>query len=175
MAACTACSYTPKEVNPKQEHMNPGQVGNYVRLPYYAALTPAPGADRFFLEPDGAPMSLERFLHQVRLTSTEALADVADLWTPPVVTANFDGPVPDDVQGVLNLLSGLAYRIWRDGPLEGRDRSNTLAKLAYTLSGDDVSIGNDMAVLRSADLRWGKFFDRPDCDEQLQKFLEKAY
>jgi len=61
MAACKACRYDPKEVNPKQETLNPDKpFGNYVRLPYYGALANGTPIDRFVIDEDG-PMTVEEF------------------------------------------------------------------------------------------------------------------
>ena len=164
MAACKACSYDPKEVNPKSEDLLPSKLGNYVRLPYYGALcSNEHQVDRFFIDDEGAAMTLQEFL-----------ATVSQLWTPPAVQT-FDGPPPEELEPVIATLSGLTYTIWKDGPLEGRDRSNTLAKLAYRLHDDGQSMPNAFAVVKDGDRRWGKFADRPDCDEQIMNIVQRAY
>lgn len=177
MAACKAVGYDPKEVNPKSEELAPGKIGNWVRLPYYGALSERDGdqPDRYFLDENQAPISLDEFLYQhVKVTSIDSLEAVATLWTPPQ-RVTVDGPPPEDLEPVLQTLSGLCYTMWKDGPLEGRDRSNTLAKLAYTLASDEVPAATAFAVVKNADERWGKFADRPDCDEQIMRFIERAY
>lgn len=184
MAACKAIGYDPKEVNPKQEELAPGKLGNYVRLPYYGAIPRLASSewdpDRYFYpwETDG-PNSVGRydlggFLDVAERTSLAALAEVAALWTPPE-RQTFDGPPPEDVKAVLTGVGPLSYRIWKEGPLEGRDRSNTLAKLAYRLADDGVAMPAAFSVVKDADRRWGKFFDRPDCDEQIMGIVERAY
>lgn len=175
MAACTAVGYAPKEVNPKQEELAAGKLGNYVRIPYYGHLSDRDGQpDRYMVDADREPVGLEDFLDAVRLTSLSALAEVATLWTPPV-RVTFNGPPPEDVAPIISMLSGIAHTIWKDGPLEGRDRSNTLAKLAYTLQQDGIQMPAAFAVVKDADARWGKFADRPDCDDQIMRFVERAY
>ena len=175
MAACKACSYDPKEVNPKQEEMPSGKLGNYVRLPYYGWMSSnGEQADRYFLDDYGQQLTLGRFLDTVKLTATDALEAVSQLWTPPVV-ATFDGPPPEELEPIIKTLSGMAYTIWKDGPLEGRDRSNTLAKLAYRLRDDGVEMPTGFAVVKDADRRWGKFADRPDVDEQIMNIMQRAY
>jgi hypothetical protein len=176
MAACKACKYDPKEVNPKQEELAAGKLGNYVRLPYYGWLhdRAEAQADRYFLNANGCNLDLITFLATVELTTTFALEAVAELWTPPVV-ATFDGPPPEDVAPIIEMLGGLAYTVWKDGPLEGRDRSNTLAKLSYLLRDDDMPMPHAFAVVRDADTRWGKFAGRTDCDEQIMSIVQRAY
>ena len=175
MAACKACDYDPKEVNPKSEDLLPSKLGNYVRLPYYGWMNGnGEQADRFFLDDYGQQLTLGRFLDTVKLTSTDALEAVSQLWTPPAVQT-FDGPPPEELEPIIATLSGLTYTIWKDGPLEGRDRSNTLAKLAYRLRDDGQSMPNAFAVVKDGDRRWGKFADRPDCDEQIMNIIQRAY
>lgn len=177
MAACKAVGYDPKEVNPKQEELLPGKLGNYVRLPYHGALAAADftRSDRHFVfEDHETALTLQEFLELPLLTAQTALEATSQLWTPPV-RVTFDGPPPKDVENILPLLSGLTYTIWKDGPLEGRDRSNTLAKLAYNLAEEGIQQPAGFAVVKDADRRWGKFADRPDCDEQIMRFVERAY
>lgn len=177
MAACKACLYDPKEVNPKQEELLPSALGNYVRLPYYGALAERHdriGIARYFIDDEDQPLPLAAFLATVKLTSTVALEAVAELWTPPVV-ATFDGPPPEELEPIIKTLSGMAYTIWKDGPLEGRDRSNTLAKLAYRLRDDGIEMPSAFAVVKDADRRWGKFSDRPDCEEQIMNIVQRSY
>ena len=179
MAACKACSYDPKEVNPKSEELLPGKLGNYVRLPYPGARSDTIGSrdvERYFLDGTngGQMLTLSEFLDSVKLTATAALDEVAQLWTPPVV-ATFDGPPPEDVAPLITRLDGLSYTIWSKGPLAGRDRSNTLAKLAYRLRDNGWAMPDAFAVVKDADSRWGKFSDRPDVDEQILAIVQLAY
>ena len=177
MAACKACKYDPKEVNPKSEELAPGKLGNYVRLPYYGALhsdSDGVGVDRFFLDADDQPTAISTFLATVTLTATDALEEVAKLWTPPAVV-KFDGPPPADVKPILAMLDGLTYTVWKDGPLEGRDRSSTLARLAHLLCAGGIAMPCAFSVVKDADSRWGKFAGRADEDEQIMNIVERAY
>lgn len=188
MAACTAIDYKPKEVNPKQETLAHGQVGNYVRLPYYGALNPEnEGAwqkDRYFFDwddPDGchphtvAQHSLRSFLDTVKLTSTAALEECAKLWTPPVVKHAVDPTLGLDAEQMVRGLNGLGYTIWRDGPLPGNDRSSTLAHLAHLCAESALTQQQAYSIIVSADLRWGKFYDRNDGVDQMTAIVERAY
>lgn len=183
MAACKAIGYDPKEVNPKQETLGPSQLGNYVRLPYYGALAEPRSfmADRYFLpaySEQGAALdqySLEDFLDTVTRTDTIPLAEVAALWKPPVVVRD-NRPPTGDLQKIIRAgIGATTYSLWRDGPFEGRDRSSTLVKLAYMLAEHDVPQADAFVVVQDADRRWGKFFDRADCDEQLHGIVDHAY
>ena len=175
MAACKALSYDPKEVNPKQEELHTGKLGNFVRLPYYGFLGRRHQPDRFFINGFDDWYDLEEWLTHVRKrTSTQALQTLSQLWTPPT-PKKFDGPPPKDVEGVLSVVPGLCYTIWRDGPLEGSDRSNTLLKLGYELRDAGITAPSAFTVVKDADRRWGKFYDRPDCDEQIMNIVEHVY
>ena len=177
MAACKACKYDPKEVNPKSEELAPGKLGNYVRLPHPGCLHPDSdgiGDNRFFLDADDQPMTIGTFLDTVTLTETAALEAVAKLWTPPAVV-KFDGPPPEDVKPIVAMLDGLTYTVWKDGPLEGRDRSSTLARLAHLLCAEGIAMPCAFSVVKDADSRWGKFAGRSDEDEQIMNIVERAY
>jgi hypothetical protein len=163
MAACVALGYSPKEVNPKAEGPRPGTrgLGNFVRLPY-----------------GGKPLTIEQALERIRhgRTPSHRLESVARLWTPPPPPSteiDFDAGL--EAEPILVLLDGKTFTIWKDGPLPGSDRSNTLARLAYGCAERGITATQAFAVLKSADARWGKFHDRADCDEQLARFIERAY
>lgn len=183
MAACKAVGYDPKEVNPKQETLEDGKLGNYVRLPYYGALTLGPRermADRYFVQPspeatvDAYKLTLEEFLATVQHTHPADLEKVAALWRPPT-PAKITGPTPKHVEAITTNLGGLTHTIWRDGPFESKDRSGTLMKLAHLLRREGLSLSAAFVVVKDADARWGKFHGRDDCDEQITKIVERAY
>jgi hypothetical protein len=73
-------------------------------------------------------------------------------------------------------MSGLAYTIWKDGPLGEGDRSDTLWKFARLLAeGGKHTPGEAVELVREADQTWGKFHQRPNGDELLNKLVSKAY
>jgi hypothetical protein len=180
MAACKAVGYDPKEVNPKAEGPRPGTqgLGNFVRLPYggYADPNWLPTA-RFFMGHDGHNFFLDEWLDSgPSRTSLDALESIAALWTPPPVAhheVDFDAGL--DIEPILPLLGNYITPIWRDGPKDGMDRSSTLARLAYLCAERGLTATQTFAVVRSADQRWGKFHDRADGQEQLARFIERAY
>jgi hypothetical protein len=176
MAICKACKYDPKEVNPKAEVLAKGAVGNYVRLPYPGGWT---ATERRFL--DDASPDTEGFilyLDQWGRTDVHKLADVAALWTPPKkVSIEFDETAGLDAKQLLLESGGpLSWTIWRDGPLEGNDRSGTLSHLAHVLILEDkMDPTAALKVLWSHDERWGrKFVDRPEGERFLQEMIESA-
>jgi len=181
MAACVALSYDPKEVNPKAEGPRPGTkgYGNFVRLPYGGALADASymvRRQRVMVDGLEASIWLEDFLDNLVRTPTFRLEAVAKLWTPPAPPqAVVDFEAGKEVEKILPMLDGKTWTVWHDGPLPGSDRSTTLAKLAYLCAERGITATQAAAVVKSADERWGKFHLRDDCDEQLARFIERAY
>lgn len=180
LAVCKAADYAPKEVNPKAEHLEKGKIGNYVRLPYYAALSDDgwQQPDRYFYDwsdPTRPRWDIEAFLRLVGFTGTDELEALAKLWTPPKRAVSVDTTVGLDAD--LSKLNGLGYTIWRDGPLPGSDRSGTLSHLAHLCQESGLTAQEGFTVVKSADARWGKFQPegRDDADEQLQAIVERAY
>ncbi|MGA0710169.1 MAG: TOTE conflict system archaeo-eukaryotic primase domain-containing protein [Ilumatobacteraceae bacterium] len=170
MAACKAIGYDPKEVNPKQEKAV--GVGNYVRLPYYGAITNGTPPDRHFVDTEGTPIDLVEALGIIENSRThpDDLAHLATLWQPPPrsQTVNTTYTEVDT-----SWLTGREFVCWRDGPAEGYDRSGTLVRLARLMLERGVEPDQVFPILKSADQRWGKFYERPDCDEQLVAIIER--
>ena len=174
MAACVVCKYDPNEVNPKQEILAEGKIGNYVRLPYPNNAT----TERVFLDTDTyTPMGLEEALSviEANLTEPAAITACSLLWTPPVRKQSVNTSVL--APGAVAKLKGLPRTIWDEGPLPGSDRSSTLAHLAHLCREQELSMDDAYAVICSADLRWGKFQPegREDAVEQLTAITERAY
>lgn len=183
MAACVALSYDPKEVNPKAEGPRPGTkgYGNFVRLPYGGVLGGVDsrrrfqGSDYWTLNRPASREELHYWLEAIAANrvSLDKLEAVAVLWTPPErqdVALDMDAGM--EVEPLLPMLDGKSFVIWRDGPLPGSDRSNTLHHLAHLLAERGLTATQGFAVLNSADQRWGKFQDRP---EELANMIERAY
>lgn len=177
MAACSVCDFDPKEVNPKQEALEAGRVGNYVRLPYYGCLAGnvTTRADRYFLDDIHDKLTVHGFLDFVQRTPVANLEAIARLWTPPPVEHDIDPAAGMDAEPYLTQMDGLSYRIWRDGPLPGKDRSSTLAQLAHLCAEQGFPMQIAYTIVASADQRWGKFHDRDDGVEQLTAIVERAY
>ena len=181
LAAHQAAGVRATEVNPKQTSLDGLKgYGNYVNLPYFK------GADegrRVVIGYLGGPevsgdMALGKFLEvaEQNLTTFDTLLAAAQLYVePPRHTCGevveYDGTL-DDLTGKLN---GLAYTIFKKGPLKGNDRSDTLARLCHKVFSSGLTSGECMMLLRDADRRWGKFSERPDCEHQLLKLVENAY
>lgn len=180
MAACKAIGYDPNEVNPKAEGPRAGTkgYGNFVRLPYggYLSGSWSPTA-RFMLDGLRNFHWLEEFLADVQRVPTANLEAAAALWTPPPVAHHeVDMDAGLDAEPLIRLCDGLAWTIWKDGPLPGKDRSSTLAHLAHLVRERGLTATQAFAIVKSADARWGgKFASRADGEEQMARIVENAY
>ena len=177
-AACMAIGYQPREVFPKQTKVTGAGLGNYVRLPFNG-MCASSATSRMFVECSAWP-SLADFLDEMdhNRASVDALAMLATFVPearPTSVRVNFEAGL--EVEDVVAQLGGLAYRIWRDGPLAGSDRSTTLVHLAHLMAQQGVPPQSATAVLVSADDRWGKaFIERGDPGERIiERIVSKAY
>jgi hypothetical protein len=183
LAAHQTLNYPAKEVNPKQERLARGQVGNYVRLPYYGPQEGVP-VDRFVMDDNDNPLDLGGFLATVRKTSVAALEETASLWVAPPVTQYTGGEAVwgQDTHDLIAPLmrsddvNGTVYSIWRHGPMPDHpDRSGALVRLAFHLCECHIPIEQAWLVLIDADRRWGKFHARTDGEYQLRRILEHGY
>lgn len=168
----------PIEVNPKQTDVTLGKYGNYVRLPYFGGLVDTPDR-RVILDEHGDPMPLQQFIDMAyeTLTPVSTISSVAAMYQPPAkqqVEWSVSDPSNDLAEG-LRAISPLGYVVWRDGPLEGSDRSRTLMKLAHLCRDSGMPPSAAHMVVRDADRRWGKFHDRADGDKQMELIIERAY
>lgn len=177
LAAHQAVDYPAKEVNPKQE--NPGRgFGNYVRLPYPNGFNEPTPENRYMLDSHEHPLTLIEFLEMVNdngMVDIETLDAVASLYKEPerrhiVIDGNID-----DISHLLPRLNRKAYIYWHDGPIPGRDRSNTLVRLAHLCEQSGLTPDEAFAILKNADLRWGKFHLREDGETQILKITSHVY
>lgn len=165
LAICQVADASHKEVNPKQDVLVEGMLGNYVRLPYPG---PPKGGLRSgqYVEHDengparGYMVGLAPFVERALASRASAreIAEVAGLYIePPKPVA----PRPDAstlTGGAVQRLSGLAWTVWTNGPLEGADRSDTLFKLVCLLrEGGKHTASEAYSLLQDADARWGKW------------------
>ena len=182
--ACDVVGYNPKEIYPKQTELADGSPGNYIRLPYPGGLGKMAdkSAGRVVLDletPERDVLPLELFVLRAweNRCSRSVLESAASLAKPPKVRTRLvrESATTAELNQILSKISGKPYTIWRDGPLEGSDRSSTLYKLAHLLREEGLVAGDAFLVLQNADERWGKFSDRPDGEARLWEILEKAY
>lgn len=82
-------------------------------------------------------------------------------------------PLSDDIT---KRMGGLAFTIWKDGPLDGGDRSGALYKLGVHLHDDGMHTFDEcLTILTHADKSWGKFYGRADAETRLLEILEKVW
>jgi len=166
-----------REVNPKQEVLTGGNYGNYVRLPYpniYDLSTDK----RRVLDQYDKPVPFEQFVMDAHATRNqpEDIARIAALWVPPAPTVAVRNlQVCESVDEALRKLSPLGKVIWRDGPLEGRDRSSTLTKLAHECVRSGMNPSETKVLITDADLRWGKYHMRPNGEMEIDKLVVRVF
>jgi hypothetical protein len=190
LAACQLVGAPTKEINPKQEELTEGQLGNYVRLPYPGHMghpEAGPNARRVMVSaPSGVSISLPAFVMTAlqRRTNEEELQRIADLFVAPkrpvlIRDIPLRGAQRDGVRSAVDSvdrLSGLAYTILTEGPKDGVDRSTTLWKLATRIHDDGTHTFEEaLDIMVQADLAWGKFMDRPNGEAELTRMLEKIW
>ncbi len=191
LAACQIADAPTKEINPKQDHLTLGKVGNYVRLPYPGCLAPGAVATErqsMVRSDDGTPIELSEFVEDAwdQRDLPEDLVELVGLYTPPKVL------VPErnwkSLEGsVYERMLPLARTIYNQGPREdqpitdadGYDngRSSRLWKLACLLrEGAQHSVDEAIQLVREADARWGKFSERgADGDRYIEHLVAKAW
>lgn len=174
LAAHEVIGYPAKEVNPKQEEAS--GLGNYVRLPYPNGMNEMP-ENRYMLTPNDTPMDFDSFIDEVEehLVSVHQLTPLAEKFSPRRRSTGFSLQVTASVREALAYVDGYVTNIWKNGPLDGRDRSNTLCKMVHRMHEQGTPIQYAYAILVDADKRWGKFHHRADCEEQLTKIVSDIY
>lgn len=174
LAAHQVVGLNPKEVNPKQTVLQHGQLGNYVRLPYPAG---ADATERIMYD-QGQPLGLEDFLYRACETQhTPAdILRVAEYYSEPVTQEVVIQSTDSSITEITRHLTALGWTIFQQGPLEGRDRSTTLAHLTHECAKSGITAGEALKILEDADLRWGKYLARGMRGQQeLEKLVLRAY
>ena len=174
LSAHQVIGLAPKEVNPKQEEAT--GLGNYVRLPYPDGYDQMPEVRYMLFDAQDVPMTLGKFLASApyNRTSINLLKPLADLYRPPrraVVEPNINAPIRES----LKYINGYIANIWRNGPMNNGDRSNTLVRMCHYMREYGTPINHAYCILVDADKRWGKFHERPDAVVHLTKIIEDAY
>jgi hypothetical protein len=174
LSAHQVIGLAPKEVNPKQEEAT--GLGNYVRLPYPDGYDQMPEVRYMLFDAQDVPMTLAQFLASApyNRTSINLLKPLADLYRPPrraVVEPNINAPIRES----LKFINGYIANIWRNGPMNNGDRSNTLVRMCHYMREYGTPINHAYCILVDADKRWGKFHERPDAVVHLTKIIEDAY
>lgn len=170
-----------KEVNPKQVHLSDGlKFGNYVRTPYPGALSSwsPPYRQSVFDLQTGQAMEVHEFAARAydQRSPLRAYEKVASRYVapPPPKQVALDS-VDVDAKRLAHKLDKGGYLAFQYGPREGFDRSGSLQRLGHLCREAGLTAGEAHVILRDADSRWGKYSERPDCEEQLMKLVTKAY
>ena len=174
LAAHQVAGIIAKEVNPKQSTLEVGKVGNYVRLPYPHGAT----TRRIVIDADRLCMTVDSFVEQAleTRTSLDLIAHIATYYQPPKSNAYVgEYAVCESVQEALKSVSPLGKVIWRDGPLAGRDRSSTLAKLGHECVRSGMNPSETGVLLQDADKRWGKYHLRADGYIEIDKLIQRVF
>lgn len=179
LAAHQVADVPAREVNPKQETLAGGQYGNYVRLPYAGWHSDITTDKRRMLKSFDEFIPFDKFLESAEqtLVSADTIRRLAGYYKPPVVSTQFHGTYTEceGIKDALRNLSPLGKVIWRDGPLQGRDRSSTLAKLGHECVRSNLNPSETRVVLTDADLRWGKYHLRTNGELEIDKLVQRVF
>lgn len=187
---CLIVEAPSKEVNPKQIELKPGQIGNYVRLPYPAVLTPdqrgAERGRRVVVNPDsGFDMRFEEFVkgafkHRALPADIASVATKSHFPLRPA-GASLSAPRPQrHVEADNELIGRLSRRARRmyeyDGP-PLRDRSAALVRFAHLVASDHTHAdpAEFRAIVVAADSKWGKYSTRHDADARIDDIMSGVY
>jgi hypothetical protein len=174
----------PVEVNPKQLSLEGKSFGNYLALPYSRVF--ADVGRRVVLDPETwEPMTVGDFTQRAvdTINTPQQIADVAGRYKPPpppprVDIESYAGGDLDELVAKLggtNEKPSLQRMIFNEGPLEGRDRSGTLARLCHLLAESGrFTPGEALALALDADQRWCKFVERGE-PEQVEVMIARAW
>ncbi len=183
LAACQIVEAPTKEINPKQEELAQGQLGNYVRLPYPGYLkrehSTSPTRRVMYAPTGDGTVPLEHFVRMALDTraSSAALEKLASYYKPPVVPLRERawGGLQEQRGEPIARLMGKAKIIFEQGPIDNKFRGHTLFKFACILFEDGRHTRDEAYdLIEDADHRWGKFFERPDKARYYTAILDKA-
>lgn len=179
LAAHQVAEIPAREVNPKQETLSGNQYGNYVRLPYTNRHNDPEDTHRKILINFETAYGMAEFvdLAEQYLTDPDLIVRLAGFYKPPVATTSFNQDyVPcESLDDAKRNLSPLGKVIWRDGPLQGRDRSSTLAKLGHECVRSGLNPSETRIILVDADRRWGKYHMRTNGEMEIDKLVSRVY
>ncbi len=182
--AYAAIELPAKEANPKSEQLKPGQVGNYVRLPYKGALGSGgnPEKQTFMVgwdkRSDGFPMGATDWFYDFDescQTDAKVIREWATRFKEPQRKLIVDIEALDEsemgplVQG----LPGDLLLFVKNGPQS--DRSAGLVALGYKLRSAGYTAKEIYSLLQVADQVWGgKYSSRADGHKWLVEIVERV-
>lgn len=172
-AACAAIGYEPREVNPKQPQAK--KVGNLVRVPYNGALAREnPYVTRRLWDEQRNPLPAYdlQYVDQKGRAPVHALEAIAKLWTPPERSNAELGEALPISKTITDKMSGRTFTIFRDGPINGADRSGTMLRLAAACAGDGMEPAEIKSALHAC--HFNKYRDRDDEDLILDDLVGRV-
>jgi hypothetical protein len=175
LGACETVGAPTKECNPKQEWLEPGQLGNFVRLPYFGGSIITPKR-QVVVDLMGEPLSLPMFLllaEESAVGPIDVTVAARRLWEPPAPPPG-RREVHHQAPWEQRLIP-LAWKQLHEGPKAGSDRSTYLTALAYACAESGLDHDEIKAAVRAAD-EWHchKYCDRPDADTRYDDLAVRA-
>jgi hypothetical protein len=183
--AYAAIELPAKEANPKSEQLKPGQVGNYVRLPYKGALSRFDNAfarQTFMVgwdaKSEGFPIGPADWMYEFDtscLTPSSTIASWASRYVEPVrkVIVGLEKLEDPTIANMINRLPGDLKLFVKNGP--ANDRSAGLVALGHKLRQQKYTAQEIYSLLGVADQIWGnKYSDRPDGEKWLIDIVERV-
>jgi hypothetical protein len=182
--AYAAIELPTKEINPKSETLRPGQVGNYVRLPYKDHhKNYGPMARQTFLtgwdsEGEGIPLDLGDWLYGydgTSQTSSELICEWGNRWREPKRTRiDTVNDISDEaLKKLVGNLPGDLFVFVKNGPQA--DRSGGLVALAFKLRRNGYGAEEIYHIIEVADQQWGgKYADRPNASSFYMDIVERT-
>jgi hypothetical protein len=163
--ACKIAGVPDREVNPKQESLKPGQLGNYVRLCY-----PGRGSDqnsrRIFVMEE-IPLGYREAMTALEYAPIQNLTRLATHWQDPPPPA----PLYVATEDIQNR-KAQAILTWAAGAVPD-DRSSGLWWAASRLRDDGLDPGLAVAVLSACAEMWGKYPGRET--QECTRIVGKVY
>jgi len=179
LVACGIAEVTVREVNPKQERLDEGQLGNYVRLPY-PGVAINHDADRQVMVRPGlhVPYDYETFVADAEASqvSLDTLRSVSRYYEPTQKAESRDTyePYTGDLLKLARKLGGRGYVVFKNGPVTG-DRSAALQYVAHYAFEGDLTYDQAFTLVEDLDQRLGKYVGRSDRDRRLHDIVGRAY
>lgn len=182
--AYAAIELPTKEINPKSEKLRPGQVGNYVRLPYkHHRQNSGPMARQTFLtgwdaEGEGIPVDVGDWLYgydETCETPDELICEWGERWREPK-RAHFDDVreiTDEQLKKLVGNLPGDLFVFVKNGPQA--DRSGGLVALAFKLRRNGYGAEEIYHIIEVADQQWGgKYAARPNAASFYKDIVERT-
>lgn len=175
LAACQIVSAPTKEINPKQEALEEGKVGNFVRLPY----------PRGYMDNKQTILNPEHDYHEHMWPNEfveQALGSPCDLVSLMSLADLYVEPRPKFIprpyeEGHLDRFPPLVVHIIKQPPPPPAQggRSSQMVRLAHVCHDEGMTYEDTKLALYAYDEVWGKFVSRQDRDLQIRRMVDRAF